>query len=360
MSSLIASRAHVDFFRVAPPAGYTKGDPPEVLGRDFYPYRPYHLAVSPPRSALAAITNAVQGILASGPYAGAIWTQGSPRIEETVYWLNLLVDTTLPICGNASQRVHGMIGNDGDKNVVDSTEYIVSRAWADAQGRNRAGAVLIQDQRIFAARDVQKADARPGGYTVTGGHGGIIGAVGHERPPLLTYISTRLHTWQSEVNFSQLPREVSGVRLKDDKGELLPAAIPKVAIVKEANYDAEPGAEDDDAVDVLALVARNRQRWPLAGFVVEGHSPYGTLASAARERALKAAVAVGMPVVAVGRGNNEGCTAPHGVVIGGGNLTASQARLLLMACLMRFGALPAEEKDLKRALACYQKVFDTH
>ena len=30
-----------------------------------------------------------------GKYAGAVWTQGSPRIEETVYWLNLLVDTTL-------------------------------------------------------------------------------------------------------------------------------------------------------------------------------------------------------------------------------------------------------------------------
>src|SRR5918911_904452 len=33
-SSLLASRADFDFFRVTPPAGYTKADPPEVRGRD--------------------------------------------------------------------------------------------------------------------------------------------------------------------------------------------------------------------------------------------------------------------------------------------------------------------------------------
>src|SRR2546429_2641178 len=90
-----------------------------------------------------------------------------------------LIDTTLPICGNASQRPHGMISNDGDKNLADSTEFIVSRVWADESGNNRVGVVLIQDQRIFSARDVQKADARPGGYTVTGGHGSLVGAAGH-------------------------------------------------------------------------------------------------------------------------------------------------------------------------------------
>ena len=41
---------------------------------------------------LARITNKVQKILSSGEYAGAIWTQGSPRIEETMYWFNLAVD----------------------------------------------------------------------------------------------------------------------------------------------------------------------------------------------------------------------------------------------------------------------------
>jgi hypothetical protein len=62
----------------------------------------------------------------------------------------------------------------------------------------------------------------------------------------------------------------------------------------------------------------------------------------------------GMPVVTVGRGNNEGFSAPHAPFLGGRNLTATKARLLLMACLMRFGA-PRRE-----LLAEYQKVFDSH
>jgi hypothetical protein len=66
-----------------------------------------------------------------------------------------------------------MISNDGPKNIIDSVEYIASRVWEDGEGRNLAGAVLIQEQRVFAAQAVQKADARPGGYVATGGHGGI-------------------------------------------------------------------------------------------------------------------------------------------------------------------------------------------
>jgi len=77
-----------------------------------------------------------------------------------------------------------------------------------------------------------------------------------------------------------------------------------------------------------------------------------------------------MPVAIVGRGNNEGFTAPQGVFIGGRNLTATKARLLLMACLMRFGSPPPaadpqhpteeEAKAVKQTLSEYQDVFDTH
>jgi hypothetical protein len=201
--NLISDRAEIDFYRVLPPAGYTKGLPAERRtdagageialerrGVDFFPYKPPHLAASAPRHALARITNVVREILASGKYDGAIWTEGSPRIEETIYWLNLLVDTTVPICGNAAQRMHGMISNDGPKNIVDSVDYIASWVWADENGRNQVGAVLIQEQRVFAARAVQKAGARPGGYVATGGHGGILGAAGHDGPPLLHYLPT--------------------------------------------------------------------------------------------------------------------------------------------------------------------------
>ncbi len=53
------------------------------------------------------------------------------------------------------------------------------------------------------------------------------------------------------------------------------------------------------------------------------------------------AIYSGLPVVRVGRGNTEGFVPLHDPsFIGGSNLTATKARLFLMACLMKFGALP--------------------
>jgi len=397
--NIVSSQAHMDFFRVLPSGGYTKGltagertdvgdgdIPPETLGRDFFVYRPRHLSVSPPRPALARIANEVQAILDTGDYLGAIWTQGSPRIEETLYWLNLVLDTTLPVVGNAAQRPHGEISNDGPKNLVDSVEYIASRVWQDDRGRNKAGMVVIQEQQIFAARDVQKGDARPGGYITTGGHGGLLGAVrGHGLPPILTYLPGARHSWQSDVNRTRLPNSVRGVvgrpanggidfvdvAVKDGAGNLNESAVPHVSIVKDGNYAADSvdsGAERE--VDVLAQIEDNLCHNPLAGFVIEGQSPYGSMTNKARERLLARAACSGMPVVRVGRGNNEGFAAGGGGFIGGGNLTSTKARLLLIACLLKFGALPpaadpvspteAETAALNARLADYQQVFDTH
>ena len=396
VGNLISARADVDFYRVLPPAGYTKGLPaaertdvgegdiaPERRGRDFFSYKPYHLDSHEPRLGLARITNTVQGVLASGTYQGGIWTQGSPRIEETVYWLHLLLDCTVPICGNAAQRPHGQVSADGAKNLIDSVDYIVSRVWADEVGRNRAGMVLIQEQQIFSARDVQKGDARPGGYVTTGGHGGIIGAVGYDGPPRLTYLPQTRHSFLSEVNISRLPAKTVGVLgpgarpsavevpIKDGAGKLLDAAIPKVVIVKDGTYDSDGFDIDlDREIDLLARIEHNLRHAPLAGFVVEGLSPYGIMTSVARHRLMLRAVHSGMPVVRVGRGNNAGFTPRRDRLIGGGNLTATKARMLLMACLMKFGSLPpaadpdhpteAEAQAIRSKVSEYQGVFDSH
>ena len=94
--------------------------------------------------------------------------ESSPTIQDTTYWLNLLVDTQIPISGNAAQRAHGLVSNDGDRNIIDSVDYILSRVWADQEGRAAVGAVMVQDEQIFTARQVEKQDARPGGYRAAG------------------------------------------------------------------------------------------------------------------------------------------------------------------------------------------------
>ena len=317
-----------------------EGDiPPEHLGVDFFPYRPRWLRRHTQRGRLAIVTNMVQSALDSGTYAGAIWIEGSPSVEESAYWLSLLIDTRVPISCNASQRPHGALANDGDHNIVDSVEYIVSRAWADQDGGDRVGAVMCQDGQIFAAREVQKADARPGGYIATGGHGGILGRVGEAFPPTptrLTFVPTRRHTTGSDVNVRQLPASVWGVirngaalepvsvSIKDATGDLLPTAIPKVSIIKDAPQFGGDAAVDDGSrspateVDILARIAHNLEHAPLAGFVGEGMAPYGFLSEAA-DAALRQAVFSGMPVVKVGRGNNEGFASQAPPFLAGNN-----------------------------------------
>jgi hypothetical protein len=397
VANMLSSKAEFDFYRALPSAGYTKGLPgsartdvgtgniaPEKLGRDFFPYRPTHLRWEPPMASLARLTNVVQEALARGEYAGAIWLEGSPSVEETSYWLNLLIDTAVPIVGNASQRPHGAASNDGDRNIVDSVDYILSGIWADAGGRNTIGAVVIQDEQIFTAREVQKADARPGGYVATGGHGGIVGSMGQPGPPVLTFRPVKRHTHTSDVRLTQLPEAVTGVQgvdgrvvpvsvpIKDSHGALLATSIPKVTFVKHARYLPDDSSGDGAAeVDVLARLDKNLRDAPLAGFVAEGTSPFGSLTNAI-EAALRRATFSGMPVVKVGRGNAEGFVDPtrSPLAIAGSNLTATKARLLLMAALMKLGSLPpaaeptnptpAEVDAVKAKLADYQAIFSSH
>ena len=81
---------------------------------------------------------------------------------------------------------------------------------------------------------------------------------------------------------------------------------------------------------------------------------------------------LGMPVVKVSRGNADGFVPSEltPLAIAGGNLTATKARLLLMAALLKLGALPAardadnptpdELEAIQAKLSEYQRIFDTH
>jgi len=396
LAGMISAKASVDFYRGVPPSGFTKGVPahlrtdkgegdipPEVRGRDFYPYKPYHLASAPARPMLAKFTNDMQALVSSGDYDGVIFTQGSPQVEESAYWFSLLIDTTLPICGNAAQRPQGQISNDGPKNIVDSVNFISSGIWKDGDGRNRCGVVVIQEQQIFAAREVAKVDARPGGYVATGGHGGIVGQVSHTGRLALTYLPAYKHTYLSELKLTELPAQVQAVKkgekgiervdviVKDAQGKLQPDAIPVVSIVKDGSYSGlEVGDDPALEVDLIASIEHKLSLGKLAGFIIEGLVPYGSTPSQARHKLMIKAALCGIPVAKVGRNAPEGFADPHEFQIAASNLTATKARLLLMACLLKFGSYPAakdpenptkaELDTIRKYVAAYQKVFDTH
>ena len=387
-NNLLSSKAEFDFYRAAPSGGYRKGlpanertdvgdgdIPAEVWGIDFFTYTP--IMQTPATPTLARLTNVVQKALGGGDYEGGIWFEGSPTTEETTYWLGLLVDTVVPIVGNSSQRTHGMLSNDGDRNIVDSVDYILSGVWKGADGKDRVGAVMIQEEQVFAARDVEKGDDRPGGYVTTGGHGGIVGGI---NPIALTFLPVKKHTHDSEVNVSRLPPSVGGnlrdgmveVRIKNDDGELLESAIPKVMIFKYARYVPEDFSNDAELiVEILGRIEKNLIDAPLSGFVLEGNAPYSS-ADVPTVAALRRATLTGMPVVRVGRGDHGGFTPANtgDLFIEGSNLTSTKARLLLMASLMKLGSLPlpqdrdhptaSELQAIRDKVAAYQTIFDTH
>jgi hypothetical protein len=72
----------------------------------------------------------------------------------------------------------------------------------------------------------------------------------------------------------------------------------------------------------------------------------------------------------VGRGATEGFVPTRDACITGSNLTATKARILLMAALMKLGCLPSavdpdnptpdERTALREKVRQYQTIFDTH
>jgi L-asparaginase len=370
--------ADFEFIRALPPAGYTQQG--EVIGKDFFPYKPIPLSSFPPAWALARVVNVVQAALATGQYAGAIWLEGSPHVEETTYWLSLLLDSDLPFAGVASQRPHGTLANDGDRNIVDAVEYVLSGVGVGL------GAVGVMDQQLFAAREFKKGDARPGGYKATGGHGGVLGTVG---PPVTVWYTPaykRMRT--SDVNLSRLPAEVeffdttddataASVTIKNTDGTLREDVIPKVHLAKYGHYMAEDETGNPDhEVDIMARIEKGITEEksgvaPFHGFVVEGGAGTGNILKS-QEAALAIAAYSGMPVVRVSRADPWGPLAPNpnNLTIEGSNLDTNKARVLLRAAMLKLGRLPkardprkpnSDEREAVLAkIVEFQEIFSTH
>jgi L-asparaginase len=390
-AGILSGLADIDFHRVLPPGGYRRGEQkagasnaePESRGKDFFPYKPFHLNAQPPRPALARVTNAVQTIMGEGSYDGAIWTQGTPSIEEMAYWFNLLIDTSKPIVCVAAQRPQGQLGSDGPQNICDAARYIASNVWRGAEGANAIGTVLVQDQQVFAAREVAKADARPGGYIVTGGLGGIVGQITYTGRVIVNYAPRYKFCHLSDLTLRRMPFEVACAKVEDGRlrrvvktirggdGSLSETSIPVVSIIKDGGFSGLDWDEDPSLeVDLKASIDQKLCMGLLAGFVVEGLTPYGGMTSGARLALMRQAVMSGLPVARVGRGHPEGFADRHPHFIAGANLTSIKARLLLMAALLKFGSLPlakdprnptsTESAATADAVAVFQHVFDTH
>ncbi|MCH6230825.1 asparaginase domain-containing protein [Microbacterium sp. CFH 31415] len=348
-------------------AGAPGGLPGETPGVDYFAYGDGPHRSEPDFSALLRITNAVQ-VVADGPCTGIQWLEGTPVIEETLYWLGLLIDTRKPIVGQVAQRLHRSISHDGPRNIADGVRFIASGAWDASEP---IGPVLVADGLVFSGRDVVKTAARPGGYS--GGLYGPLATIDAIERLGMHYLPTRRTLASSELNVSALPRRVRGLRgdveitTTGDRPRLVESVQVAVDIVKYGRYELSGSADPsgiERRVEQLAQVA------DLGGFVLEGLTQNGW-ATIGIERALRAAHFSGMPVVWTGRGQPAGPGGlPPAPFISAAGLPAQKARILLMAALLRFGAAPsaadpihptdAERAAIDEHTSMIQRVFDSH
>jgi len=242
---------------------------------------------------------------------------------------------------------------------------------------------------IHAQHTQPRVDARDGGEGGDPGRQAIFvrsPLVGHgwdHGAAVLHYVPALRHTFLSDVNMTKLPSSVlvamagkqgvecRDIAIKSADGKLLESAIPSVSIVKDGGFMSEEYlAHPSDEADLNALVAQKLGLGRLSGFVLEGLTPYGTMTSPVRQKVMEKAIYSGIPVARVGRGAPEGFADPHDYFIAGSNLGSTKARMLLMACLMKLGSLPPvrdpdrptadELSATRKAVAAYQRIFDTH
>jgi L-asparaginase len=242
------------------------------------------------------IAHAVDTAARRDDVAGVVVSHGTFTHEETAFFLHLTVKTEKPIVVVSSQRKHGSLGNDGDRNLVDAVRVALA---PEARG---LGVLSVLNEDVHTARDVVKTSPRPDGFR-SRGHGPL-GHVDADRV-VLYRAPVRRHTFRSEFDIRTV--------------ELL----PRVDVIH-----AYPGA-DESTVEPL-LAAANPKGLVVAGYAFSGMPAIDQI------DALAAAAETGVAVVCANRGlagrvpfpEAESRTAGRGFVHGD-DLPPHKARILL-------------------------------
>lgn len=232
--------------------------------------------------------------------AGVVITHGTDTMEETGYFLNLVLKTTKPVVLVGAMRPATAMSADGPMNLYNA---VVVAAHPEAAGR---GVLVVANDEVHFAREVTKTNTTQVG-TFKSPNRGLAGLVNNGRVHFFGP-GARRHTAASEF------------------APLAAAALPKVAILY---VHAGFGRELVDAA-----VAAGVQGLVLAG-VGDGNLPAAALAAcAAAARAGVAVVRSSRTGGGVVERNIETDDDGHGFVAAD-ELNPQKARVLLMLALTR-------------------------
>jgi L-asparaginase len=103
------------------------------------------------------LTQVVRGALADPDVAGVVLTHGTDTLEETAYFLELLLDSEKPVVLTGAMRSASELGFDGPANLRDAILVAASPA---ARGR---GVLVCLNEQILAASEATKTHTEEAG-----------------------------------------------------------------------------------------------------------------------------------------------------------------------------------------------------
>jgi L-asparaginase len=216
-----------------------------------------------------ALATRTQVALDTPGIAGVVITHGTDTMEETAFFLNLVVRAEKPVVLVGAMRPATAISADGPMNLYNA---VAVAAHPSASGR---GVLVVANDEIHFAREIAKTNTTQVG-TFASGHRGLAGLVNAGRlhlyaPPV------RRHTVKSEFAMGGagiLPAVTDGMPLSS-------SSLPRVDIIY---AHAGMGRELIDAA-----VKAGARGLVIAGM---GDGNLGAIALAAATEAAKAGVAV--------------------------------------------------------------------
>jgi L-asparaginase type II len=138
----------------------------------------------------------VNTLLAQNDVDGIVITHGTDTLEETAYFLNLVVKSRKPVVLVGAMRPSTALSADGPINLYNATAVAGSK---EAVGR---GVLVAMNDQIHAARDVTKTNtSTPDAFKTP--ELGLIGYVQGSKPYFYRYPGRR-HTVDTEFDISTL------------------------------------------------------------------------------------------------------------------------------------------------------------